>query len=218
MNDDTPIDMSSLSAPDGAPDQVGPAFKRFRVRVVAFTLVCIAVVVVAVGSSVGLVVAHNTSQRELGELATYPPLSTMIAPINCATPTYDLGEVSATVLQVAPHMITNEEGDLARDGWVFELLIKASPNYTIPLSREVTTEDIGFRKSVSFAGVAPTRITTAQVIGLPGWDTVEAYITVPAASGNDLSFKVIGTDQSILGQIELDMKEITCNHPSSLGS
>src|SRR3954471_4131879 len=101
MRDRSPVDLASLD-PGEPPDLVRPAVRRFRWKVVTFTVASVLIASAVAGWGTKAVLDYQN--RFTIEDAMPNGMAALIldARGNCSTPTYDVGDLQVALLDTAP--------------------------------------------------------------------------------------------------------------------
>jgi hypothetical protein len=197
MSDQAPIDLQALD-PGEPPDLVSDAVRRFRVRVVLFTVVAI---VGAVALTIWAVTAvlHSRDHFEREDLLSAPQWAVAedLVGRSCATPTYNVGTIDVTLLQAAP---------MPGGGWALHLVLDGNGS---PLVVERNTSDGG-----SFASwttlVPPAGGLQGRVTGQPGVTWGEAYVSAPQSAGDLIAIKVLDPHHEDAGTFTVALDQVLC--------
>lgn len=201
MTDDTPLDLYRLD-PGAPPDLVKGAMKKFRWRAVIFALAAI-VACASVAGGIAYFGTHYDFTAKSTNLARQLP-TTERAIIygggrNCTTPTYRVGSVNVTLLQIAP----------LGDGWALHVIVDAGDT---PVTVQRTSSDISAPRSMFIspvdAGTGPATGQTFLAYTQAGWTTAELYVAVPAGLGDRFDMRLTGTRGEELGIFTIDLDEL----------
>ena len=201
MSDEAPIDLYRLD-PGAPPDLVKGAMKRFRVRAVIFALVAI----LACASVAGAILFVGTRYDLTSKASTAAKLLPLTQRAvfnarNCTTPTYRVGGVNITLLQIAP----------LGGGWAMHLLVDGG-DQPVTVQRDFEDGSGSAPRSMSIASVeAGTPIANAPTF-MPyiraGWTSAEMYVAVPAGLGDRFDMRLAGTRGQGLGTFTVDLGEL----------
>jgi hypothetical protein len=101
MTDEAPMNLQVLD-PGDPPDQVRPAVRRFRWRVVAFTILCVVgVAILSVWGAVAVVHHRNAFTLENSMDPAHLAITRDLTGI-CHTPSYMLGGIQVALIDTAP--------------------------------------------------------------------------------------------------------------------
>jgi hypothetical protein len=194
MSDQSSIDLQALD-PGDPPDLVGPAVRRFRVRVVLLTVIAVVATAAVMAASVIGVVTWKNRGEDINDYLSPTQLALLAGGTsNCSTPSFDLGDATATLLQAAR---TPERG------WA--LLFTVESNDGHPLAVHKQTEGGGSAVRFSALGVLGTT-ETGQISAAPGWTVGTAYVGAPAAAGDRLTIQLIQFGE-VTGSFKLDLSD-----------
>ena len=202
MSDEAPLDLYRLD-PGAPPDLVKAAMKRFRLRAVIFALVAIFACASVAGAIVYVGAHYDITSKSLAAARQLPKTERAIVYSgnqgNCATPTYMVGGVAITLLQIAP----------LEGGWAMHLLVDGGHT---PVTVQRTSSDISAPRSMSISSVeAGTPIPDAPTF-MPytraGWTRAEMYVAVPAGLGDRFDMRLSGTRGEDLGTFTVDLGEL----------
>jgi hypothetical protein len=119
--------------------------------------------------------------------------------LNCSTPTYRVGPVDVTLLQITP----------LAGGWAVHVLLDAGDQ---PVTVERTTRDFSTPRSMFIApvgtGTGPPGGQTFFPYVRAGWTTAEMYVAVPAGIGDRFDMRLSGTRGERLGTFTVDLQEL----------
>ena len=200
MNDEAPIDLQRLD-PGESPDLVKGAVRRFRLRVVLFTV--FAVVGAVVLTTWGAAAVVNA--RKLGELREQTqwgaPQQTImdVGAFNCRTPTFTAGPVDVTLLQSAP---------MPDGGFALHFVVEGTKG---PLTVQRDQPDgSSFRRWTTLVPVAPGG-SSGSVLTQPGAVWGETYVAVPASAGDRFDIQVQDTNLEVAGTFAFDAGAVSCD-------
>ena len=193
MKDEAPIDLRPLD-PGEPTDLVKGAVRRFRLRVVLFTVVAIvgAVALTAWGASA---VIHSRNQAEARESIISPPQRAVAEDLvgyTCATPTYALEGIDVTLLQSAP---------MPGAGWAVHFVVDGN-------GRPLTSQREGGPFWTTLVLVSAG--TQGRVSVQPGATWGETYIAVPAAAGRRFEIQVLDNHLDSAGTFTVDLNDVLC--------
>jgi hypothetical protein len=200
MTDETPIDLYRLD-PGAPPDLVKSAMKRFRLRAVIFALVAI----LACASVAGAILFVGTNY----DLTSKGSTAAKLLPItqravfnarNCTTPTYRVGRVNITMLQLAP----------LAGGWAMHLLVDGGDK-PVTVQRDFEDGSGSAPRSMSISSVevgTPIANASTFMFTQAGWTSAEMYVAVPAGLGDAFDMHLSGTRGEDLGIFTIDLKEL----------
>lgn len=197
MNDEAQINLQSLD-PGEPPDLVKGAVRRFRVRVVLFTVIAIVGAVVVTIWAVTAVL-HSRNQFEREDLLSAPQwaIAEDLVGRSCATPTYSVGTASVTLLQAAP---------MPGGGWALHFVMDGNGR---PLVVQRHTADGGsFASWTTFAPLAGG--TQGRVTGQPGVTWAEVYVSAPESAGDQIDIKVMDTHFDDAGTFTVALDQVLC--------
>lgn len=194
MTDESPVDLRTLE-PEDPPDLVGPAVRRFRWRVVLFTAVTV-VVVSALSAWLAATLANDDSPGYVEARTTPEQAAILQGPGICRTPSFTVGGTEVALIETA--MMPNDETAL----------------HFIVHGNEPLTEQRHQPDGSSFARF--TTITASArgssvggVEAQPGVEWGEAFMRVPATSGDRLEMTITGPDQRS-GTFTIDLATLEC--------
>jgi hypothetical protein len=194
MSDQTSIDLQALD-PGDPPDLVGPAVRRFRLRVVLLTVIAVVATAALVAASVIGVVSWKNRRPDVTDYLTPTQLALLAGGTsNCSTPSFDLGTATATLLQAA---------HAPEGGWA--LLFTVESNNGRPLAERKPIEGGGSAVRWSSLGVLGTT-ESGQISAARGWTVGTAYVGAPAAAGDQLTIQLIQQGQ-VAGSFKLDLSD-----------
>jgi hypothetical protein len=196
MKDEAPLDLDLLD-PDDPPDLVRPAVRRFRVRVVLFTVGCVLLAAALAGWGVKAYVDHE--HRFTIEDAMSPAqLALVMDPEgNCRTPTYRVGPLEVTLLDTAPM----SGGRLAMHFVVHgEQLAEQRDQPNGSSFRSFTL----IRSEADTSGVGQVSVAPRATWG-------EAFVTASEPASLMLPMVVTGPSLPNPGRFSVDLSSLACN-------
>jgi hypothetical protein len=195
MSDQTSIDLQALD-PGEPTDLVGPAVRRFRIRVVALAVAAVltSAAVVAAG------VIGFSSWKNRGENLNDYFSPTQLALLaggrsNCSTPSFDLGVAKVTLLQA----VHSPQG-----GWAMLFVVESKNGH--PLSDNRPIQGGGAVVRWSSLSVLGATSEGGQVSATPGMTAGTAYLGVPPMAGDQLEIQ-LHQETQIAGSFKLDLSE-----------
>ncbi len=190
MSDETPIDLRSLE-PDETPEVVTRAMRRFRWRLVLFTV--IAIVTAASLTAWGVAaflrsreIAGRSRQLSAPQLAIYDRMGAS----SCETPTFRVGGVEIGLLQIAP---------MPHGGWALHLVAHGDGPFANGTGRFMAVAARG--EGASFAHFA------AQA----GMTWAEAWVSVPRSAGSPFEVEVRDIHGQVMGAFTVRPSELLCD-------
>lgn len=181
MTDESPVDLRTLEPAD-LPDLVGPAVRRFRWRVVLFTVVT----VVVVSALSAWLAATLTSKHPLG-YAEARTTQEQAAILNgqgiCRTPSFLMGNTTVALIGAAR----------MPDGGTALRFIVHSGNR---LTQERHQSDGSSFARFTTIKAAVEGSSLGNVQAQPGADWGEAFMRVPSTSAGPIAMTITEPDQS----------------------
>lgn len=183
MSDESPVDLRTLEPAD-PPDLVGPAVRRFRWRVVLFTVVT----VVVVSALSAWLAATLAGKHPLGyvEVRTTEEQAAILNGLNgkgiCRTPSFTLGGTEVALVEAA----TMPSGETA-----LHFIVHGDK----PLTQERDQPDGSSFARFTMIRAAVEGSSIGSVQAQPGADWGEAFMQVPSTAGGPLEMTITGPDQ-----------------------
>jgi len=207
MSDEEPVDLRELEPPEPV-DQVKPAIRRFRIRVVVFTLV-FALVAAAVGIEIWNLTLQRNKKGELArDYAGLPVVGAWIYSRNCTTPTYHVGGLDVTVLQIgsSTDFTSFSSGQFEEDDWAIALLLQSAGGENGHQIAFATKPG----ERVDIVAIPPTHlISSVSVRARPGWTRAEAYFAVQKSLDGIVHLSFLDVHRDPIGTLTLDINELT---------
>lgn len=182
MTDQSPVDLRTLE-PEEPPDMVGPAVRRFRWRVVLFTVVT----VIVVSTLAAWVAAKLTSEDSPGfvEARTTQEQAAILDALNgpgiCRTPSFTLGGTEVALIEAAT---------LPGGGTSLQFVVHGDKPLTD--QRDAPNGDSFARFTTITAAVDGSSVGSVQA--QPGADWGEAFMQVPSNAGRPVEMTITGPD------------------------
>jgi len=196
MKDESPLDLALLD-PDDPPDLVRPAVRRFRLRVVLFTVACVLLASTLAGWGVKAYIDHD--HRFTIEDAMSPAqIALLMNPEgNCRTPTYRVGPLEIALLDTAPM----SGGRVAMHFMVHgEQLAEQRDQPNGSSFRSLTV----IRSEADASGVG-------QVSVAPRASWGEAFVTAPEPAGQMLPMVITGPSLNRPAYFAVDLASLACH-------
>ena len=184
MSDESPVDLRTLE-PEDPPDQVGPAVRRFRWRVVLFTVVA----VVVVSSLSAWLAATLAGKHPLGyvEVRATEEQAAILNDLNgrgiCRTPSFTLGGTEVALIGAAT---------MPSGGTALHFIVHSDD----PLTQERNQSDGSSFTRFTTIKAALDGSSVGSVEAQPGAVWGEAFMQVPSTSGGPLEMTITGPDQT----------------------
>jgi hypothetical protein len=190
MTEQAPLDLQQLD-PGTPPDLVRGAMRRFRWRVVLVTVFAVVIAASAgAWTARGISHAHREAAFQSSLLSTPQMTILTTGGENCLTPTYRVGGSAVTVLQAAR---------MPAGGWALHLIVRSGA----PLTQERQFAD-GSGSASRFSSLSIVGTSSiGNVVAQPGAKIGEAYLGVPASSGDRLRVQLDNTRSQTVGSFDL---------------
>lgn len=191
MSDETPIDLQLLD-PEETPDVVHGAIRRFRWRVVLFTVVTM----IVASSLVAWGVAEYLESREISRMiAEAEPAKRAImddheGAYTCNTPAFDFGRFEVALLRAR----RTPEG-----GWALHLVVHGTRTLASGTGRFMVFVPIG-------PGARPEQIP-AQA----GTTWADAFVAIPPALGDRFDMELWDLQGDVVGRFTVDTAALECD-------
>lgn len=195
MTDESPVDLRTLEPAD-APDLVGPAVRRFRWRVVLFTVVTV-VVVSALSAWLAATLVSKDSPGYVESRTTPERAAILNAPGICRTPSFTVGSTEVALIGTAT---------LPNGGTALHFIVHGDKPLTE--RRDLPDGDSFARFTTIRASVGGSSV--GGVEAQPGADWGEAFMQVPANARGPLEMTITGPDQEI-GTFTIDLATLECH-------
>jgi hypothetical protein len=190
MSDEMPVDLQPLE-PDDTPEVVRGAMRRFRWRVVIFTVV--AVVTTASLTAWGVAafvesreIADRSRQLAPAQLAIYDHMGAS----SCETPTFEVDGIDVGLLQAAP---------MPDGGWALHLVVHGDGPFAS-----------GTGRFMAFTAVGPGA-RSAQIAAQPGMTWAEAWVTVPGSVGSPFAMELRDLRGEVIGSFMVRPSSLLCD-------
>ena len=196
MNDESPVDLRALEPAD-PPDQVGPAVRRFRWRVVLFTVVTV-VVVSALSAWLAATLTGDDSPGYV-EARTTPEQAAIFMDRGSAGPLrYELGGTEVALIGAA----TMPDGEMA-----LHFIVHGNK----PVTEQRDQPDRQFLREVHLDPIVGGRVLPSGGVGAqPGAEWGEALMRVPARRGDQLEMTITGPDRES-ETFTVDLPSLDCH-------
>jgi hypothetical protein len=196
MHEESPVDLDLLD-PGEPSDLVRPAVRRFRWRVVLFTVG--SVLLAASLAAWGTKAVIDYQNRFTIEDAMPHGMTALLldARLDCKTPTYKVGGLQITLLDTA----STGGGRIALHFIVHGEALSAQRDQS---------DGSSFRSSTA---IAPTRDPSGvgTVLAMPRARWGEAYVVAPAPRTNPVSMTVTGPSLQSPGHFSVDVASVSCS-------
>jgi hypothetical protein len=194
MSDESPVDLKTLEPAD-PPDLVGPAVRRFRWRVVLFTVVTV-VVVSGLSAWLAATLAKDDSPGYVEAITTPEQAAILYGAGICRTPSFRVGGTEVALIGAA----TMPTGEMA-----LHFIVHGNKPVTEQRDQPDGSSFARFTSITSSAQGSSVGWVGAQ----PGAKWGEAFMHVPATSGDQLEMTVTGPDQESQ-TFSVDLTSLDC--------
>jgi hypothetical protein len=199
MDDEERVDLQRLD-PGEPPELVRGAVRRFRFHVVAFTVLAIvgAVVLTAWGAAAVVDARHRAEEREGIFSPAHRAIAEDLVGRSCETPTYAVGGVDVTLLQMAP---------MPDGGWAIHFVLDGNGR---PLTVQRNYPD-GSSYAVWTTLVPVTGgASQGQVSSKPGLTWGETYVALPGSAPKRTEIQLLNTHREVAGSFIVDQDDVLC--------
>lgn len=191
MSDEAPIDLQLLD-PEETPEVVKGAMRRFRWRVVIFTVVSIVLAASLVGWGVG---AFLESRRITDMIANADPAKRAImedygGAYTCNTPTFMLGRFEVALLRAFP---------MPQGGWALHLVVHGEAPLASGTGRFMAFVPIG-------AGGGAVQIPAQAETT---W--TDAFVLTPKSLGDSFEIELRDLHGELAGTFKVDTAHLACD-------
>ena len=191
MSDERPLDLQLLD-PEEAPELVKGAMRRFRWRVVVFTVAFVVVAASLIGWAVGEFLA---SRRTAEMIANAEPAKRAImndhgGAYTCNTPLFTVGQFEVALLRASP---------MAEGGWALHLVVHGEAPLASGTGRFMVFVPVG-------PGADPTQIPAQSETT---W--ADAFVLTPASLGDSFDIQLRDLRGELAGSFEVDTAELACD-------
>ena len=189
MNDESPIDLQLLE-PEETPELVKVAMRRFRWRVVIFTVV----LVVLAASLIGWGVGEFLESRRIAEMiANAEPAKRAImddhaGAYTCNTPEFELGRFQVALLRAVP---------MSEGGWALHLVVHGDAPVGSGTGR--------------FMAFVPKGADLVQIPAQAGTTWADAFVLTPASLGDTFDIELRDLHGELAGTFTVDTAELECD-------
>jgi predicted small integral membrane protein len=194
MSDENPVDLRTLEPAD-PPDLVGPAVRRFRWRVVLFTVVTV-VVVSALSAWLAASLANDDSPGYVEARTTPEQAAILYGAGICRTPSFTVGGTEVVLIEAA----TMPSGETA-----LQFIVHGDT----PLTEQQNQPDGSSFARFTTIKASVEGSSVGSVEAQPGVDWGEAFMRVPSTSGDRLEMTITGPDQRS-DAFTVDLSNLEC--------
>lgn len=190
MNDETPIDLQLLE-PEQTPEVVKGAMRRFRWRVVIFTVAMVVVATSLLGWGVG---EFLESRRIADMIASAEPAKRAIMEDHagayaCDTPTFELGGFDVALLRAVP---------MPGGGWALHFVVHGERLAS------------GTGRFMNLAPIGPGA-KPEYVAAQPGATWADAFVSTPSSLGDRFEVALVDLHGRVTGTFTVDTAELNCD-------
>jgi hypothetical protein len=191
MSDEGPIDLQLLD-PVQAPELVTGAMRRFRWRVVVFTVAFVVVATSIIGWAVGEFLASRRTAQMIAdaEPAKRAIMSDHGGAYTCDTPSFTLGRFEVALLRAFP---------MPEGGWALHLVVHGEA----PLAS-------GTGRFMAFVPVGPGS-EPAQIPAQADTTWTDAFVLTPAQLGDNFDIQLRDVHGKLAGTFRVDIAELACD-------
>lgn len=191
MSDERPLDLQLLD-PEEAPELVKGAMRRFRWRVVIFTVAIVVVAASMIGWAVGEFLASRRTAEmiEKAEPAKRAIMNDHGGAYTCNTPSFTLGRFEVALLRAFP---------MPEGGWALHLVVHGET----PLAS-------GTGRFMAFAPVGPGADPT-QIPAQSETMWTDAFVLTPASLGDSFRVELLDLHGEVAGSFNVDTAELACD-------